>query len=130
MNINPINFKGVYKINKKDERQAALAVVNAQTLSEIPVEIVRHTLSGDIFVLTRENAIKYNNENYGEKTSLMHFCRFELTKKQLREGEEKFFWFSGECNKKTDKIIDDGYKGEILSFNNGVAEIQIEDFEK
>ena len=130
MNINPINFKGVYKINKKDERQAALAVVNAQTLSEIPVEIVRHTLSGDIFVLTREDAVKYNKENYGEKNSIMHFCRFELTKKQLREGEEKFFWFSGECNRKTDKVIEDGYKGEILSFNNGVAEIQIENFEK
>ena len=123
MNINPINFKGVYKINKKDERQAALAVVNAQTLSEIPVEIVRHTLSGDIFVLTREDAVKYNKENYGEKNSIMHFCRFELTKKQLREGEEKFFWFSGECNRKTDKVIEDGYKGEILSFDYGLINI-------
>ena len=50
MNINPINFKGVYKINKKDERQAALAAVNAQTLSKTPFEIVMHSTSGDIFL--------------------------------------------------------------------------------
>ena len=32
MNINSINFKGVYKINKKDERQAALAAVGRSVL--------------------------------------------------------------------------------------------------